>query len=74
MRAVGSSVPSMRESQRQLIDHTLRVWQPKTARTLTLEDAREIIENVTGFVQILQEWQTADDAPEGGAEREGDAS
>jgi hypothetical protein len=46
--------------QKQLIDQTLEFWQARSSKTLTREDAREIIENVTGFFQILQEWQLAD--------------
>ncbi len=38
---------------------TLQVWQPRTARRLSREDARQIVENVTGFVQILLEWDAA---------------
>ena len=40
-----------------LIDHTLTVFQPRTQRRLTREDGRQIIENLTGFFRILQEWE-----------------
>ncbi len=53
---VRSSVPPMRETKRQFIDRTLEVWQPRTSRALTREDARQIAENVTGFFRILLEW------------------
>lgn len=39
-----------------LIEQTLRVWQPHTDRELTLEDAREIIENISGFFHLLLTW------------------
>jgi hypothetical protein len=39
-----------------LIDRTRKVWQPRTGRNLTNEDARQIAENVTGFFAILAEW------------------
>ena len=39
-----------------LIDRTRNVWQPRTGRNLTNEDARQIAENVTGFFAILAEW------------------
>ncbi len=42
------------------VGRTLEVWQPRTTRRLTREDARQIIENVTGFVQILFEWEAAE--------------
>jgi len=50
----------MRKIQNQLIDRTLEFWQARTPHTLTREDARDIIENVTGFFQVLQKWQAAD--------------
>ena len=50
----------MRRVQKQLIDQTLEFWQARSPKTLTREDAREMIENVAGFFQLLQEWQLAD--------------
>jgi hypothetical protein len=44
------------------IDQTLAVWQSRTARPLSREDGREIIENMTGFFRILQEWERAERA------------
>ena len=39
------------------LDKTIRVWQPRSPdRILTREDAREIIASMTGFVQLLMEW------------------
>lgn len=43
-----------------LIDRTRQVWQPRTGRDLTNEDARQIAENVTGFFSILAEWSRAE--------------
>ena len=43
-----------------LIDRTRKVWQPRTGRDLTNEDARQIAENVTGFFAILTEWSCAE--------------
>lgn len=39
-----------------LIEETLRVFQPRTERRLTREDAREIAHNLTGFFKVLVEW------------------
>jgi hypothetical protein len=50
----------MREIKPQFIGRTLEVWQPRTSRKLTIEDAREITENVTGLFQVLFEWETAE--------------
>jgi hypothetical protein len=39
---------------RQLIEHTLRVWQPFYDAPLTHRDALEIITNVSGLMDVLQ--------------------
>lgn len=39
---------------------TLAVWQRRTSRQLSEEDARQIEENSTGFVRVLLEWARAD--------------
>lgn len=44
------------------IEQTISVWQKHTKRQLTREDGREIIENMTGFFRILQEWDRSDRA------------
>ncbi len=40
-----------------LLDHTIAVFQPRTTRTLDREDAREIVENLTGFFRVLRDWE-----------------
>jgi hypothetical protein len=47
------------EARGKLLDRTLEVWQPRTSRKLTREDARQIVENVNGFFRILLEWEMA---------------
>jgi len=42
------------------LDETIKFWQPRSERTLTREDAREMIENMTGFFNILDEWYEAE--------------
>ena len=39
-----------------LIEHTLHVWSSRLGRALSREDARQILENVSGFFKILVEW------------------
>ena len=56
-RAVSASVECG-----DFIDQTIAIWQPRTKRQLTREDGREIIENMTGFFRILQEWDRVDRA------------
>jgi hypothetical protein len=47
-----------------LIDQTITIWQKRTERKLTREDGREIIENISGFFSILQEWERKERAAE----------
>ena len=46
-----------------LIDRTIELWQPRLRRELSREDARQIVENVTGFLSLLSQWSKADTAP-----------
>lgn len=46
----------MRMTRQKLVEYTIAVWQPRTPRRLGKEDAREIMENLTGFFAILTEW------------------
>jgi hypothetical protein len=39
-----------------LIEQTKQFWQARTGKPISDEDAREIIENITGFFKILIEW------------------
>jgi len=39
---------------------TLRVWQPRASRSLSGEDARQIIENATGFFLTLIAWDVSE--------------
>ena len=41
---------------------TIDTWQPRSEKHLTLEDAREIISNASGFFRVLAEWDRADEA------------
>jgi hypothetical protein len=42
-----------------LLEETVRFWQPRAQRTLTQEDARQMVENVVGFFATLQRWSAA---------------
>jgi hypothetical protein len=57
---VRSSVKPSHAANDNLIDRTREVWQSRTGRNLTEEDARQIAENVTGFFTILAEWSRAE--------------
>ena len=45
-----------------LIDRTLELWQPRLRRELSREDARQILENVTGFFSLLSQWSKSETA------------
>ena len=39
------------------LDRLLAVFQPRTDRRLTRENAREMSRNLTGFFGVLADWQ-----------------
>jgi hypothetical protein len=43
----------MAQQTDQFMTHTLEFWQARTKRELTLEDARQIAENMGTFCEIL---------------------
>lgn len=44
-------------SDADVLDKVINFWQPRYPdRTLTREDARQIIENVTAFFTTVQRW------------------
>lgn len=45
-----------RDTSKDFLEETLRVWQPRSDGRLTDDDAREIVSNVAGFVLLLSEW------------------
>ena len=53
----------------ELIKYTLEIWQPRSSRQLTEEDARQIIMNTVSFFRTLQDWKldeirtTSNDTP-----------
>lgn len=55
-----SSVKPSNAANDNLIDRTIETWQPRHDRDLSSEDARQIVENVTGFFSILAEWARAE--------------
>jgi hypothetical protein len=50
------------DGEGDFIDETLAIWQKRANRQLAREDGREIIENMSGFFRILQEWDRIDRA------------
>jgi len=43
----------MANFSREFLERTIEVWQPRYDRPLTLEDAREIAENMLGLFKLL---------------------
>lgn len=42
-----------------LVEKARGVFQKRTSRKLTNEDARQMLENLTGFFRVLHEWDRA---------------
>ena len=51
----------------RLLDRTLEVFQPRTSRRLTREDARQMHTNLADFFDILLQWDRAERAAAGAA-------
>ncbi len=41
----------------KLIDSTMRLWRQRMRRDISRDDAKQIIEHVTGFFDVLEEWE-----------------
>jgi hypothetical protein len=53
-----------RHRRDELIAATIEVWQPHSERKLTGEDARQIIENIVGFFDLLIAWSAEEEGVE----------
>jgi hypothetical protein len=51
--ATVSAKPARARYSAELIASTKEVWQPYYSKPLTDEDAREIIENIVAFMEVL---------------------
>ncbi len=60
----------MKKTEDNLIDRTIEVWQPRNANRLSDQDARAILENVTGFFTLLLEWETNEQQKKSGGQDE----
>lgn len=54
-----------------LIERTIRLWEPRLGCKLTDDDARRIIGNAVGYFRILQKWSLDDQRMEKSPAREG---
>ena len=46
----------------KFIDETIAFWSPRYGYEISREDAREIVENMTGVMKLLMEWDAEDKA------------
>jgi hypothetical protein len=49
-------------------------WQPRLERDLSCEDARQIVENVSGFFAVLADWSRSERANPANDNESADAS
>ena len=45
----------------ELIEQTISVFKGRIGRKISKEDARQAVENISGFFQVLQDWAEAED-------------
>lgn len=48
----------------ELIEQTISVFESRSGRVISEEDARQAVENISGFFRVLQEWAKAEDREE----------
>ena len=46
----------MKNDASDIIEQTLNFWGKRTGKDLSREEAREMVANVSGFFQVLAEW------------------
>jgi len=51
----------MAEYSSELIEQTISVFENRTGREISQEEARQAVENISGFFRVLQEWAEAED-------------
>ena len=51
----------MAQSSPKLIEQTISVFESRTGKVLSDEEARRSVENISGFFHVLQEWAEAED-------------
>ncbi len=39
-----------------IIEHTIAFWRKRTGEECSHEDARQMVANITGFFDVLAEW------------------
>ena len=54
-------------AHQDLLDETLKIWQPYSPEQITPDDLREIHENIVAFFSLLKEWDDKTGADDGSA-------
>jgi hypothetical protein len=49
----------------ELIEQTVSIFESRTGRAMSEEDARQAVENISGFFRVLQEWAEAEEKEKG---------
>ena len=55
----GNTVRHSRRFSDELVEDARKLFQKRTTRTLTSEDARQMLENLTGFFTVLHDMDRA---------------
>lgn len=50
----------MQHVKSEIVEETFALWQPRSARTLVADDARQMLDNSCGFFGLLAEWMRAE--------------
>jgi hypothetical protein len=50
----------MKNSSHRSLNNTINFWSNYTGAKLSNEEARQIVENITGFFKVLSEWKAAE--------------
>ena len=51
----------MAQHSPELIEQTISIFESRTGRAISEEDARQAVESISGFFRALQEWAEAED-------------
>jgi len=54
----------MAEYSPELIEQTISIFESRTGRVISEEDARQAVENISGFFRVLQDWAEAEEGEE----------
>jgi len=51
------NIRAMAKKQAKIIQATIDFWKAYTGRTLSTQEAREAVANMSGFFELLSEWE-----------------